>query len=231
MLLRAVGPTLGEFGLQGTLADPKLEMYTGSVRSAANDQWSASGLLRSDFTAVGAFPLPDRSRDAALRLPVSGGRSLQITGSDGGSGIALVELYDAGGGDGRLVNVSARAEVGTGSDILAAGFAIAGTAPKRILVRAVGPSLARYGVEGALLDPVLEIRPLGGTALVGANDDWNGTASLKTAFATVGAFPLEADGSRDAAVAVELPPGTYTATVSGKNNTTGVALVEIYELP
>ena len=78
---------------------------------------------------------------------------------------------------------------------------------------------------------MLEIRPLGGTALVGANDDWNGTASLKTAFATVGAFPLEADGSRDAAVAVELPPGTYTATVSGKNNTTGVALVEIYELP
>ena len=231
MLLRAVGPTLGEFGLQGTLADPKLEMYTGSVRSAANDQWSASGLLRSDFTAVGAFPLPDRSRDAALRLPVSGGRSLQIVGADGGSGIALVELYDAGGGDGRLVNVSARAEVGTGSEILAAGFAIAGSAPKRILVRAVGPTLARYGVDGVLLDPVLEIRPLGSATLAGANDDWNGTASLKTAFAAVGAFPLDADASRDAALAVELPPGAYTATVSGKGNTTGVALVEIYELP
>ena len=148
------------------------------------------------------------------------------------SGHAHDELNDAGnGGSGRLDNVSARAEVGTGADILAAGFAIGGTAPKRLLLRAVGPTLGLFGVGGTLADPVLAIRPLGRETLSAQNDDWAGTAALKAAFASVGAFAFADDASRDAAVVVELPPGTYTATVSGKNNTTGVALVEVYELP
>ena len=232
ILVRGVGPTLAAFGLTGTLADPKLELYAGDARSATNDNWTGSGLLAADFAAVGAFALGAGSRDAALRLPLSGSRSLQITGANNGSGLALVELYDAGnGGSGRLVNVSARAEVGTGADILAAGFAIGGTAPKRLLLRAVGPTLGLFGVGGTLADPVLAIRPLGRETLSAQNDDWAGTAALKAAFASVGAFAFADDASRDAAVVVELPPGTYTATVSGKNNTTGVALVEIYELP
>ncbi len=232
ILVRGVGPTLAAFGLTGTLADPKLELYAGTARSATNDNWTGSGLLPADFAAVGAFALGTGSRDAALRLPLSGGRSIQVTGADNGSGLALVELYDAGsGGTGRLVNVSARAEVGTGADVLTAGFAIAGAAPKRLLLRAVGPTLAAFGVGGALADPELTLRPLGRETITARNDDWAGTAALKAAFASVGAFAFANDASRDAALVVELPPGAYTATVSGKANTTGVALVEVYELP
>lgn len=231
ILARGVGPTLGAFGVAGTITDPKLELYSGSIQSTANDNWASSGLLAGDFSRVGAFPLPAGSRDAALRVGVKGGRSLQVTGADGGSGLALVELYDAGGGTGRLINVSARAEVGTGADTLTAGFAITGTVPKRLLIRAAGPTLGAFGVGGTLADPMLDVRPLGSDNIVANNDDWSGTAALKAAFTSVGAFGFASDASRDAALAVELPPGAYTATVSGKGGTTGVALVEVYELP
>ena len=231
IMLRGIGPGLAQFGVPGTLNDPKLELYADAARSATNDNWAAAGLRAADFSPLGAFALPAGSRDAALQLSINGGRTVQMSGADGGSGLALVELYDAGGGSGRLVNVSARAEVGTDSDVLVAGFVITGTAPKRLLLRAVGPTLGGFGVGGALLDPVLEVRPLGEARIVASNDDWAGTAALKGAFGSVGAFGFTNDGSRDAALALELPPGAYTATVSGKSNTTGVALVEVYELP
>ncbi|HEY1108381.1 MAG TPA: VCBS repeat-containing protein, partial [Opitutaceae bacterium] len=231
VLMRAVGPTLAAFGLGGTLGDPKLELYAGTVRSATNDNWAASGLRAADFAAVGAFALPAGSRDSALRASLSGARSIRVTGADDGSGIALVELYDTGGGTGRLINVSARAAVGTGADILAAGFAVSGGAPKRLLLRAAGPTLTAFGVGDALADPVLTLRRLGEDTPLATNDDWAGTAALTTAFASVGAFQFSPATSSDAALIVELPPGTYTATVSGKNDTTGVALVEVYELP
>lgn len=231
LVVRGIGPALAQFGVPGTLADPKLELFAGSARSATNDNWASGGLLAPQFAALGAFALPAGSSDAALRLGVNGGRTVQVTGADGGRGIALVELYDAGGGQGRLINVSARANVGTDADVLVAGFAIAGTAPKRLLLRAVGPTLGEFGVGNTLLNPVLTVRRLGEDAVTASNDDWAGTSALKAAFASVGAFAFAIDGSRDAALVVELPPGAYTATVTGANDTTGVALVEVYELP
>jgi len=231
VLMRGIGPSLAQFGVPGTIADPKLEVYQDAVRIAANDDWGASGVLGRDFTNAGAFPLTAGTRDAALRLAVRGGRTIQVAGADGGSGIALVELYDLGAGRGRLINVSTRAQVGTGADVLVAGFSIVGTASKRLLIRAVGPSLGAFGVMGTLADPVVEVKALGATSVTAANDNWGGTAALKTTFASVGAFALAGDASADAVVIVDVPPGSYTATVSGKNGTTGVALVEIYDLP
>jgi hypothetical protein len=99
------------------------------------------------------------------------------------------------------------------------------------LLRAVGPTLGAFGVGGTLVDPVLEVRPLGSDNIVATNDDWRGTAALKAAFTSVGAFAFAVDASKDAAIAIELPPGAYTATVTGKAGTTGVGLVEVYELP
>ena len=145
------------------------------------------------------------------------------------AGVVLVEGYDAGsGGAGRLVNLSSRNRVGTGADILIAGFYVAGSGTKRLLVRAVGPGLAQFGVTGALADPRLEIFDREGNSL-GENDTWD--RALAATFASVAAFSLPL-ASRDAGLVVTLAAGRgYTAQVSGVNNGTGEALVEIYELP
>ncbi len=232
LLVRAIGPALGSFGVTGTLADPAVELAPlGAARLATNDNWSGTTALKNAFAAVGAFPLADdTSGDAALLVaPSTGAYTATVSG---GAGLALVEIYDAGPGLApRLTNLSARTLVGTGADALIAGFVVDGTLPKRLLIRAVGPTLGAFGVGGTLADPALTLRPLGSENIVATNDDWRGTPALKAAFTSVGAFALATDNSRDAALAIELAPGAYTATVSGKQNTTGVALVEVYELP
>jgi hypothetical protein len=206
----------------------------GAAKIAENDNWSGTTALKNAFAGVGAFALsPDTSKDAALTFsPAAGAYTAKVVGSDGGTGVALVEVYDTGSGNTpKLTNVSARTQVGTGADVLITGINVNGNVPKRLLIRAVGPTLGAFGVGGTLADPVLDVRPLGVDNVVATNDDWRGTAALKAAFASVGAFGFASDGSKDAALAIELPPGAYTATVSGKGGTTGVALVEVYELP
>jgi hypothetical protein len=145
------------------------------------------------------------------------------------AGVALVELYDTGTGNSpRLVNVSARNQVGTGDNILIFGFFIDGTGNKNVLIRAIGPRLADLGVTGVLADPKFEVYRAGTAAPVAVNDNWD--ASLAATFASVGAFSLNA-GSKDAALVTALAPGSYTVQVSGVSNGTGEALVEIYEVP
>jgi hypothetical protein len=235
LLVRAVGPTLGAFGLTGVLADPFIEIAPlNAAKTAENDNWGGTVALKNAFASVGAFALsPDSSKDASLVFsPAAGAYTAKVVGADNGTGVALVEVYDTGTGNSpKLTNVSARTQVGTGADVLITGFNVSGNVPKKLLLRAVGPTLGAFGVGGTLVDPVLDVRPLGVDNVVATNDDWRGTATLKAAFASVGAFAFAADNSRDAALVIELPPGAYTATVSGKGGTTGVALVEVYELP
>lgn len=227
ILIRGVGPTLASFGLAGTMSDPRLELFNGSALEAQNNDWNNAAALSNASTGVGAFPLLAGSRDAALLQSVDGSRSAQLRGS--GPGIALVELYDTGTGNSpRLVNVSARNQVGTGDNILIVGFFVEGTGTKNLLIRAVGPQLTALGVSGALVDPRLDLFRSGNSTAIAANDNWD--ASLATTFNTVGAFAL-GTGSRDAALVTALTPGSYTVQVSGVGNTTGEALVEIYELP
>jgi hypothetical protein len=141
----------------------------------------------------------------------------------------LVEAYDAGSGSAvRLTNLSARNRVGTGNDILIAGFFIAGTGTQRVLIRAVGPSLAAFGLTGLLTDPKLEIYNAAG-AKIAENDNWD--ATLSSTFASAGAFALT-PGGKDAALIVSLPAGaTYTVQVKGADGGTGEGLIEVYELP
>lgn len=232
LLVRAIGPTLSAFGVTDTLADPALTLAPLNAPAIAiNDNWSGTAALKSAFASVGAFSLAsDTSRDAALFVsPPSGAYTATISG---GSGVTLVEVYDAGAGlSPRLTNLSARTLAGTGANALIAGFVIDGTLPKKLLLRAAGPTLAAFGVGNTLADPVLTLRRFGEETVLASNDDWAGTAELKAAFTAVGAFAFSADNSRDAALAIELPPGAYTATVSGKNDSTGVALIEVYERP
>jgi hypothetical protein len=230
-LFRGIGPTLAAFGVGGTLADPIITSFQGSTQIAQNDDW-AGGF---DFGAVGAFALAGATaRDAALynATVAIGSYSLQIAGKNNATGIALAEIYDATPAamftstTPRLINVSARTQVGTGDNLLIAGFVIGGSSRVRVLIRAVGPTLGGFGVGGTLADPKLEV--FNGAVKVAENDNW--LAADAAAFASVGAFALN-PGSRDAAVVTFLDPGSYTAQISGVGNATGVALVEVYELP
>jgi hypothetical protein len=236
LLVRGIGPTLGAFGVTGTLTDPKLELYSGSaVKILENDNWLAGD--SATFASVGAFPLVTGSRDAALYNNglTSGSYSAQISGVGTAPGIALAEIYDASLGSTftrttpRLVNVSARTQSGGGASVLIAGFVIAGPTPKTLIIRGIGPTLGAFGVPGVLQDPKLELFD-SQSVKVQENDNWGGTAALIGAFDSVGAFRLDPT-SRDAALLATLPPGSYTAQVAGVGDTAGVALVEIYDVP
>ncbi len=237
VLLRGVGPTLNAFGVPGTLVDPKLELFSGQNKIGENDDWGGGAQITSIAAQVGAFGFANAtSKDAALYNPAfaPGSYTVAITGAGGAAGVALAEIYDAtpglsfGASTPRLVNVSARTDVGLDSNILIAGFVIGGEGSKTVLVRAIGPTLGAFGVSGSLADPKLEL--YAGQSKIDENDNWGGGAALADAFTRVGAFGLTAN-TRDAALLVTLAPGAYTAQVSGANRTTGVALVEVYEVP
>jgi hypothetical protein len=227
VLLRAAGPALAGFGITTAMADPRIELYRESTKLLENDNWPS--VLASAFAGVAAFPFAPSSRDAALQQVLGGAHSAVVGGS--GPGVVLVEAYDLGGtGAARLTNLSARNFVGAGDDVLIAGFAVSGFGTLRVLIRAIGPTLGGipFGVPGVLADPFLEVRNASG-AVVAVNDNWD--PALAAVSAAAGAFGL-APGSKDSAVQVTLPAGaTYTAVVRGADGGTGVALVEIYELP
>jgi len=225
VLVRAAGPALANFGITTAMVDPRLELYQGTAKINENNDWAAS--LASTFAALGAFSFPTGSKDAALLQTLGGAYTVQATGT--AAGLVLVEGYDAGPASAaRLINVSARNRVGTGADILIAGFNITGTGTLRVLLRAVGPTLASFGVTGVLADPKLELYDAN-SVKVGESDDW--AASLAATFSSVGAFALPT-GSKDSATVATLAAGkSYTVQVSGIGGGTGDALVEIYEVP
>lgn len=245
VLVRGVGPALAQppFGLPAVLPDPQLEIFANQNRLATNDDWGAvpaeAAAVAAAAARTGAFPLAPGSRDAATLASVgAGGYTVQVTDATNTPGTALAEIYDAdpaGAAAGtRLSNVSARTPVGTGADVLIAGFSIAGTGGQRVLIRGVGPSLARFNVPGLLADPRIEV--FNGASPIGANDNWGeqsagaNAANIQEAATSAGAFPLD-PGSRDAALVLTLPPGGYTAQLSGINGTIGVGLIEVYALP
>jgi hypothetical protein len=239
VLIRAIGPTLSTFGITGALVDTQLEIYNGSTRVASNDNWGGDTAVLNASNAVGAFPLALSSFDSALLLTLPpGSYTAQVSGVAGRTGIALIELYDVDSlqpfSPQKVTNVATRGMVGTGQSQLIAGFVVSGNTAKKVLVRAVGPGLAAapFNVSGTLADPVLRL-VRGESQIVRENDNWeqgNDIALINDASSRVGAFPL-ASGSRDAAILISLPPGTYSAQVSGTGTTTGIALVEVYEVP
>ncbi|MBL9202273.1 MAG: hypothetical protein JNL39_17310, partial [Opitutaceae bacterium] len=245
VLVRAAGPALAAapFNVPGTLADPVLTLLgpnSSTLVAASNDNWAAADA--ASFAALGAFPLPAGSRDAAIVATLApGAYTAQITGAGGGTGVALVEVYDADaispvaapGTPGRLINTSVRAVVGTGAGILIPGLVVGPGAAKQVLIRAVGPTLgaAPFNVPGVLAQPVVTL--FSGAQAVATNSAWNAApnaAAVRDTARAVGAFAL-AENSRDAALLVTLAPGPYTIQVAGANATAGVALVEVYEVP
>jgi hypothetical protein len=240
VLVRGIGPSLTQFGVTGVLPDPVLTLTDSMGASlATNDDWArGTNANQTAATAaqVGAFTLTNAALDSAILTSLGpGSYSAVLTGKGNATGVALAEAYDASTQPtaARLINMSARTRVGTGAAVLIAGFSIKGDAPKTLLIRGVGPGLTQFGVTGVLADPQLALFREGSTTPIQQNDNWltaTNAAQVGLAAGQVGAFSLAAN-SRDAALLVTLDPGTYTAQVSGVGNTTGVALVEIYEVP
>lgn len=235
VLIRGLGPYLTSRGVTGALADPAIAVFSGSSQIASNDNWDPTATPVASQTAVGAVALATGSRDAALISSLSAGpTTVQINGVGGTSGIVVAEVYDTTPNSTftattpRLTNLSCRAQVSTGENIMIAGFFVVGSGQCRLLIRAVGPGLDQFDVPGTLADPKLDV--FSGSSVILTNDNWDSNAVPVATQASAGAFPLRA-GSRDAAVIVSLSRGAYTVHVSGVGNTTGVALVEIYELP
>jgi probable HAF family extracellular repeat protein len=238
VLLRGIGPTLGlaPFNVAGSLATPQLTLVNSATMAtvATATAWGGGAALSTAFAEVAAFPLAAGSADSAMLQPLPvGSYTSTVSGVNSTTGIALAEIYDedAQPATSGLVNISARANVGSGSNVLIAGFVIEGGLPAKVLLRGIGPSLglAPFNVTGFLPQPEILLFNSAGNEL-GGNQGWGGSATLSAAFTQVGAFSLPA-GSADAAMISTLPPGSYTVQLSGQNGTTGIGLVEVYLIP
>jgi TonB family protein len=231
LLLRGIGPSLTTFGVSGAVVDPELKLFDQATRLVtSNDNWGGASTISTTTDAVGAFRLPAGSSDAALLLSLTAGSYSAHLVANSGPGIALVEGYDADTGTptAQISNISTRSLAGTGAGVLTIGFGISSDTPKTVLIRAVGPSLDQFGVTGTLADPQLRLFSSRNHE-IGYNNDWLTGANWSPAFTSVGAFGL-VGATRDSALLVTLAPGTYTAQASGVNNTSGVALIEVYDV-
>ena len=245
-LVRAVGPGLSAFGVSGVLATPTLTLLDASRNTVVtNSGWAGDPTLAAAFSQVGAFSLATDSLDAAAVAVLQPGTYyLQVTGG-GNSGKALAEIYDLDPISSQplatLVNESSIGAVAGTSTILIGGFVIEGNSPQTVLIRGIGPGLSQFGVPGVLAAPSLSVFD-GKQTLIAQNQAWGAPISVSggqlpatasaiaAAASSAGAFTL-ASGSNDTSVLVTLPPGPYTAQLSGVGGTSGIGLVEIYVVP
>ena len=235
MLIRGVGPALTEFDLVGALSDPYLEIYDADkVKIMENDDWSTGDVtaLSDTMLAAGAFALAPDSKDAVIVADFAPGiYTAHLYGVDGATGVGMIEAYETEEDGNRLVNISTRGEVGEGENVLIGGFVVSSNSCT-VLIRAAGPAIADYMVEGSLSDPVLQVFDSNGV-MIAENDDWSSSTDaveIDAVGAEVGAFEF-GESSNDSAILMTLGAGVYTAQVSGAGNATGVALVEVYEVP
>jgi hypothetical protein len=198
----------------------------GITNTYVNDNWKDDPTNRTLIEMTGLQPTNDFESAIVARLD-PGAYTAVVSGKNNTTGVGLVEVYDLGGGDPtKLGNISTRAFVSSASDILIAGFILGGNSgDDRIVVRGIGPSLSGAGVTNALADPTLELRDSNG-ALLKANNDWKDDPVQA---AELLAADLAPTNPKESAIAATLPPGAYTALLSGVNNTTGVGLVEVYD--
>jgi len=222
VLVRALGPSLTPFGVTGALNDPMLDLRDGTGNQlATNDNWKDS--QEQAIVDTGLAPAND-SESAIVATLTPGNYTAIMSGKDNTTGIGLVEVYELDSTS-RLLNISTRGFAGAGDNVLIAGLILSGTDNGTICFRALGPSLAAFGVQGVIADPRLDLFNAQGTK-VGANNNWKD--SQKSAIQRASLAPAN---DTEAALLTDLPPGNYTAIVSGISGATGVALVEAYHLP
>ncbi len=221
VILRAIGPSLD--GVSNLLADPVLELHnaTGAV-IANNDDWPSSDQA-SEISASGMAP--DHPNESAIIITLSpGSYTAVVKGYQNGQGVGLVEAYELDGNGTRMVNISTRGQVGVSDEAMIGGLIVQGSNVKRAIVRALGPSLSLVG-GGALADPILELHNSSGT-LLASNDNWVNSPQ----YSEIVASTVPPPNTMESAIIATCGAGNYTAIVRGAGNTTGVALVEVYDL-
>ncbi|HXN36129.1 MAG TPA: hypothetical protein VN877_08150, partial [Opitutaceae bacterium] len=257
VLVRGIGPALSGFNVTGALAQPVLGVFDSASTLIATDTgWgnppvpgtsSVGATFRqataTDMSSAGAFALTPNSADCAMVLTLPPGKyTAEVSGLGNTTGVSLPEVYDLDASSPQtLLNISARCFVGTGGNVAISGFVIGGNKSAQLLIRGIGPALTAFGLQGTVAQTSIVLLDKGGTTIV-SDTGWGnplvaGTSAVAASYRlataadmnSVGAFSLT-PGSADSAMAVTLPPGQYTAELSGAAGATGTGLVEVYEL-
>lgn len=224
VIIRAIGPSLSEV-FSGALADPVLELYEGETLLANNDNWKDTQQSEIEATTI---PPNDERESAIVRTLPPGFYTAVMNGKDATAGIGVIEVYDLDQAvSSKLANIATRGLVESGDNVMIGGLIVGGNGSEnaRVLLRAIGPSLANAGVAGALHDPTLELRDNNGE-LVRENDNWQESQQPE-----IEATAIPPSDPAESAIVATLPSGNYTAVVRGKNDSRGVGLVEVYSVP
>jgi hypothetical protein len=226
VVIRAIGPSLANFGVSGALSNPQIQLVRQSdgATIATNDDWqgaSNAGQIQSSGFA------PSHPLESAIFISLMpGAYTAIVSGVNGATGVGLVEVYEVDHPEVALINISTRAKVQTGFDVMIGGFVIQGSGSQTVVIRAIGPSLANFGVSGALQNPTMQLVRISDNATIATNDDWQ-SASNASQIQSSGFAPSH---PQESAIMITLAPGAYTAVISGVNNGTGVGLVEVYKV-
>lgn len=229
VVIRGIGPSLSSLGLSDLLADPFLELRASDgALLTQNDNWQDDDASASQITALGLAP-QNSNESAIIATLAPGAYTALLSGKNQATGIGVVEVYDTNAGvPSRLGNISTRGFVRTGPNVMIGGFILGNSgANTNVVVRGLGPSLSQFGLSNVLADPTLELRDNNGALLV-ANDNWQDDA---VSAAQLTARSLAPSRAEESGVFANLPPGAFTAILAGKNGGTGLALVEVYNVP
>jgi hypothetical protein len=228
VVIRALGPSLGNVGVANVLPDPVLELHDSTGLLATNDDWEQA----ANASDVPVSLRPQQSTESVVLTTLAPGASYTaiVRGKGAAAGVALVEVYDLNPEDGSVLsNISTRGLVGTADDVMIGGVIVGdGTASSTVMVRGLGPSLTQAGVSNALADPTLELHDGNGATLV-SNDNWKTRSDGISQQAEIEATKIPPTNDLESAILITLPAGNYTAILSGKNGA-GVALIEAYNL-
>ncbi|HET7378589.1 MAG TPA: hypothetical protein VFJ24_00975, partial [Gaiellales bacterium] len=224
VVITATGPSLAQAGIGNPLTNPTLTLVRSSDQAtiAANDDWG-SAPNASALAATGLAPRDARESAIMVTLP-PGAYTAIVNDANGAAGVAIVAVYEVDHPEAPLANISTRGPVLAGDDVMIAGFVIAGTAPRTVVITATGPSLAPMGISNALANPTLSLVRSSDQAVVATNDDW-GTLPDAAQLQAAGLAPADA---RESAIVATLPPGAYTAILSGAQASTGVGMIAVY---
>lgn len=226
VIVRGIGPSLASSGLTDLIDDPTLQLFGTGGQIAFNDDWK--DLQQADIEATTVPPTDDREPAIVATLNPAAYTAV-ISGKNGETGVGLLEVYDLNApASSRLANISTRGSVQTQDNVMIGGFILGGTnmQPARVVVRAIGPSLSQFGILNPLANPTLELVDSDGQS-VGFNDNWQDDASQAAQLQALNIAPTMANES---AIVTILPPGPYTAIVAGQSDTTGVGLIEVYDV-
>jgi hypothetical protein len=241
VIIRAIGPELTQFGITNPLDNPTLELHDQArALIGKNDNWQTTipggvitGNQVNDIQNSGHAPTA-ASESAIIATLQPGNYTAIVRGLGNTTGVGLVEVYDLNpGASSSLGNISTRSFVQTGQNVMIGGFIVQGTGRKRVIIRAIGPELTQFGINDVLANPRLELHN-GTGALIASNNDWQ-TTIIRGIITSNQLSDIQNSGHAptapsESAIIANLPPGNYTAIVRGVNNTTGVALVEVYDL-